>query len=184
MTDKSAKAKQPFKEEVQIPEKIEVDISGSNVTMKGPRGELKRNFLYPGVRVEKSDGKIIVASTSASKKEKAVVNTFVAHLNNMLTGLTKGFKYKMKIVYSHFPINIKVAGNEVEISNYFGEKKPRRAKIFGNAKVTATKEEIIVEGINVEDVGQTMSNLEQATRIRYKDQRIFQDGIYLTSREA
>ena len=125
-----------------------------------------------------------IVSLSARKNEKAIVNTYAAHIKNMFAGVTKGFRYKMKIVFSHFPITVKVAGKEVEITNFYGEKRPRKADIIGNVKVSATKEEITLEGNNVEEVGQTMSNLEQATKIRNKDSRIFQDGIYLTSREA
>ena len=185
MTDKKVSgALKFFREEVPIPSGINVTVAGTEVTVKGTKGELKRGFLYPGVNVEKTGDKITITSETKTKPEKAIVNTFVAHLNNMIAGVTKGFKYKMKIVYSHFPITVKVVGTEVEITNYFGEKRARRSKIIGNVKVTATKEDITIEGANVEDVGQTMSNLEQVTRIRYKDQRIFQDGIYLTNREA
>ena len=182
MTD--LKQKQPYREEMELPEKVEAHVSGHEVTVKGPRGELKRSLIYPGVTIKKEGSKLIVVSTTANRREKAVVYTYAAHIKNMLTGVTKGFRYKMKIVFSHFPITVKVAGKEVEITNFYGEKRPRTAEIIGNVKVSATKEEVTLEGNSVEEVGQTMSNLEQATKIRNKDSRIFQDGIYLTSREA
>ncbi len=184
MEQKLAKPKkETLKEEVEIPSGIEASINGTFVSVKGQKGELKRDFLYPGVKIQKEGNKIIISADSPSKREKAIVNTFVAHLNNMLAGVTKGFKYKMKIVFSHFPITAKVVGKELEITNFFGEKRARRAQIIGNVKVNATKEEVLIEGINVEEVGQTMANIELATKIRYRDQRVFQDGIYLVSRE-
>ncbi len=180
---KQARKKEGLKEEIQIPEGLQVTVSGADVTVKGPKGELKRNFTFPWTKIVKDGNKIIVTSEKSRKSARAFVGSFVAHMNNMFTGVTKGFKYTMKVVFSHFPMNVKVVGKKIEITNFFGEKKPRHAKIIGNVKVNAGKEEIIIEGANVEEVGQTMSNIELATRIKYKDSRIFQDGIYLTNRE-
>ena len=92
-------------------------------------------------------------------------------------------KYKLKIVFSHFPVTTKIVGTHLEISNYLGEKFPRCAEIVPGVKVIAGKDEIVVEGIDVEKVGQTAANLERATRVSYKDPRVFQDGVYLISRD-
>ncbi|HIK00497.1 TPA: 50S ribosomal protein L6 [archaeon] len=170
-------------EEIAIPENVQVSLSGAIVSVKGQKGELKREFAYPGVSTEKTNNKIVLKTSEVTKKKRAVIGSFVAHLNNMFKGVTTGFKYKLKIVYSHFPMTTKIVGNHVEISNYLGEKSPRRAKIFGNVKVTAGKEEITVEGTNVEEVGQTAANIEQKTRVRHRDSRVFQDGIYLVGTE-
>jgi large subunit ribosomal protein L6 len=91
----------------------------------------------------------------------------------------------MKIVFAHFPMAVKVQDKEktVTIENFIGERHPRSSKIVGDAKVQVKGDEVIITGVNKEDVGQTMANLEQATKIRGKDPRVFQDGIYLTSRE-
>ena len=112
-----------------------------------------------------------------------MIGTTRAHLNNMITGVTDGFTYHMKIVYAHFPMTVKAQGDTVTIDNFIGERHPRSAKIVGDAKVQVKGDEVIITGVNKEDVGQTMANLEQATKIKGKDPRVFQDGIYLTSRE-
>jgi len=101
----------------------------------------------------------------------------------MITGVTKGFTYKLKIVFSHFPISVKVQGDKILIENFTGEKTPRIAKIVGTAKVTVKGDDVIVQGINIEDVGQTAANIEQATKIKKKDPRIFLDGIYIYERK-
>src|SRR5690606_1375479 len=98
-------------------------------------------------------------------------------------GVTEGFTYRMKIVYAHFPMSVKVAGDSVVIENFLGERHPRRARIVGDTKVQVKGDEVEVSGINKEDVGQTMANIEQATRIKGRDPRVFQDGIYLVSKE-
>ncbi|MEM2385595.1 MAG: 50S ribosomal protein L6, partial [Candidatus Bathyarchaeia archaeon] len=55
-------------------------------------------------------------------------------------------------------------------------------KIVGNAKVRISGDDVIVQGISIEDVSQTAANIEQATKIRRKDPRVFLDGIYLYER--
>jgi len=85
----------------------------------------------------------------------------------------------MKTVYSHFPIQVKTEGNQVLIANFLGEKKTRKANIRGNSKVTIKGDQVIINGINREDVGQTAANIRMATKIKRFDPRVFQDGIYL-----
>ena len=100
-------------------------------------------------------------------------------IRNMIEGVKEGFRYKLKIVYSHFPISVKVQGDKVIIENFLGEKAPRIAKIVGNTKVRVEKQDIIVEGPDIEEVGQTAANIEQATKIKGFDRRVFVDGIYI-----
>jgi large subunit ribosomal protein L6 len=102
----------------------------------------------------------------------------------MITGVTKGYEYKMKMVYSHFPIQLKAEGNLLLIGNFLGEKKSRKANILGNTKVTIKGDQVIINGINKEDVGQTAANIQQATKIRRFDPRVFQDGVYLVERSG
>ena len=100
----------------------------------------------------------------------------------MITGVTKGYHYKLKIVFSHFPITVKVQENQYLIENFTGERRARRIKIIGDVKVKVETDDIIIEGINLEDVSQTAANIEQSTRVRRKDPRVFLDGIYVFER--
>jgi large subunit ribosomal protein L6 len=100
----------------------------------------------------------------------------------MITGVTKGFSYKLKIVFSHFPISVKLQDKFVLIENFTGERRARKVKTVGDVKVKIEAEDIIVEGVNLEDVSQTAANIEQATRVRRKDPRVFLDGIYVYER--
>jgi large subunit ribosomal protein L6 len=102
----------------------------------------------------------------------------------MIKGVTQGFTYKMKVVYSHFPITVKVQGREVIVENFLGEKVPRKTEIFGNCVVKVSGQDITVEGINKEEVGQTVARIEQLTRVKNRDPRVFQDGIYLVERDG
>ena len=167
---------------VEIPEGVSVEIEGNRVTVKGPKGEVTRELpLVKGVLMRKEDNTVIIEAFFADARKRAVVGTLAAHIRNMITGVTKGYKYKLKIIYSHFPMNVKVEGDKVVIGNFLGEKAPRIAKILPGVKVTVDKKnnDVIVEGIDIEKVGQTAANIEFATKIKDKDRRKFMDGIYI-----
>jgi large subunit ribosomal protein L6 len=167
---------------VEIPEGVEVDIRGNQVIVRGPKGELERELPVPkGVILRKEDNKVIVETYFANARRRAMVGTLAAHIRNMITGVTKGYKYKIKIIYSHFPINLKLEGDKLIITNFLGERAPRVAKILPGVKVTIDKKnnDVIVEGIDIEKVGQTAANIELATKIKDKDRRKFMDGIYI-----
>ncbi|MBS7607939.1 50S ribosomal protein L6 [Candidatus Bathyarchaeota archaeon] len=168
---------------LQIPDDVEVALEGKRVTVKGALGTLTRDFSYAPISMELQGKTLRIWANWPRKKESALVGTVYAHINNMITGVRKGFTYKLKIVFSHFPISVKVQGDTVLIENFTGERNPRRAKIVGDAKVKVSGDDVIVQGINLEDVSQTAANIEQATKIRRKDPRVFLDGIYLYERK-
>ena len=168
------------KDEVEVPENVDVTIDGYKVVVKGPKGSTERDFSFArGIKIYKKDNKVVVESYFANRKKKAVTYAIAAHIRNMIDGVTKGFRYKLKIVYSHFPVSVKVEGDKVIIENFLGERSPRVAKIVGDVKVKVTREDVIVEGVNIEEVGQTAANIERATKITGFDRRVFVDGIYI-----
>jgi large subunit ribosomal protein L6 len=171
-----------LREEIPIPEDLEVTIN-KEVTVKGPKGELKRKFKQGKVNIRLEDDKVVLETRFPKKKDKAMLGTIRSHINNMVLGLTEGFTYRMKIVYAHFPMTVKATQKKVTIENFLGERYPRTAKIVGDAEVKIQGDEVIVTGIHKEEVGQTMANIEQATKIRGRDPRVFQDGIYLVAKE-
>ncbi len=171
-----------LKDEVEIPEKVQVTIADGVVTVKGPQGEISKRLSHPKVKLEKKGKHVVVSSEFPRKAEKALVGTYGAHLRNMMQGATKGFEYKLKIVYAHFPIKASVKGDQFVIENFLGEKFPRKTKILGTTKVNVKGDQVLVTGPNVEDAGQTAANIEKATRIKGFDLRVFQDGIYITEK--
>ena len=111
-----------------------------------------------------------------------MVGTYEAHTKNMIRGVTEGFEYRMKVVYSHFPIQLKLQGNRLEIANFLGEKKARHARIEAGVTAKVANDEVVLTGIDRELVGTSAANIEHATRIRNRDPRVFQDGIYMVQR--
>ncbi|WBF06384.1 50S ribosomal protein L6 [Methanothermobacter thermautotrophicus] len=171
-----------IREEIPIPDGVDVTIDGG-VTVKGPKWELSRKFNHSEISMAVEDDKVVLEVKFPKKKDKAMIGTVRAHISNMITGVTEGFRYRMKIVYAHFPMSVKVAGDKVVIENFLGERHPRTARIVGDTKVQVKGDEVEITGINKEHVGQTMANIEQATKIKGRDPRVFQDGIYLVSKE-
>ncbi|MHC1631354.1 MAG: 50S ribosomal protein L6 [Methanotrichaceae archaeon] len=167
---------------IEVPEGIKVEIEDALVTVIGPKGSVSRRLWHPGIDIRREDSSLVVDSKIARKRHRAMVGTLASHLANMVKGVSEGFEYRMKTVYSHFPIQLKVTKNKLVISNFLGERKPRTAKIMENATVEIKGDEVIVTGIDKECVSQTMANIEQATKIKGFDVRVFQDGIYLVDK--
>ena len=172
-----------LKDEIEVPEKVQVTLEpGGIIKVKGPQGETSRELAHPRIKIEKKGKHLVVSSELPRKREKALVGTYGAHIRNMLVGATKGFEYKMKIVYAHFPIKTSVKGNVFLVENFLGEKFARKTKILGSTKVSIKGDQVVLNGPNVEDVGQTAANIERATKIKGFDPRVFQDGIYITEK--
>jgi large subunit ribosomal protein L6 len=169
--------------EVEVPQEVRVTVNGLRVTVEGPKGKLERDFSHAkGVSIRQNENRVVVEVFNADRRKKALVGTIAAHIRNMITGVTKGYRYKLKIVFSHFPISVEVKGNQVIIKNFLGEKAPRRANILEGVSVKVVDRDIIVEGIDIEKVGQTAANIELATKIGEFDRRVFMDGIYIYER--
>ncbi|HYC11398.1 MAG TPA: 50S ribosomal protein L6 [Nitrososphaerales archaeon] len=168
---------------LDMPEGVTASMSGRLLSIKGKLGEAKKDFDKVSVNIGVEGNKVVISPFSRKKKDNVIINTAVSHVNNMVTGVTKGYTYRLKVVYAHFPISVKTKGNEILVENFVGERSPRVAKIVGDCKVSIEGDDIIVKGVSVEDVGQTAANVELATRIRRKDQRIFLDGVYTYHKE-
>jgi large subunit ribosomal protein L6 len=130
-----------------------------------------------------SDRTITIRPAGKRKRDLAITNTAKSIINNMLMGVDKGFRYKLKIVFAHFPISVKVRGREIHVENFFGERSARISHIVGDAtKVNISGDDVIVEGPSLEEVSQTAANIESSTKVKGKDQRVFLDGLYIYSR--
>ena len=176
------KMKKSLYQEIEIPEGVEVSIDRSSVTVKGPEGEVKKDFNIGKLVFKKENNKIIIGHESSTKSEKKIMNTITAHINNMIKGVQKKFEYKLKICFSHFPISAELGNNEVIIKNFLGEKIPRKVKIPQGAEVKIDGHIITISSFDKEIAGQAAANFETATKIRNRDRRVFQDGIYIINK--
>jgi len=173
-----------MEEEVEIPAGVDAAVENSLVKVKGPKGESKRDFRHPRVTIAKRDNKIFLSSENATKKEKKMIGSFKAHLKNMMKGAKEGHVYRLRICSGHFPMNVSMSGNEFIISNFLGEKTPRKLRIKDGATVKLNGTEVTVESTSKETAGQVAADIETLARIRGRDKRIFQDGIYIVYKDG
>ncbi len=169
---------------IEIPEGISVEIDGGKVKVSGPNGTLEREFDTYWIDIRKEDNTVVVEVKKNRRQARAMCGTVAAHIRNMIKGVQKDFVYKLAIVYAHFPMKVTVKGKQIEILNFLGSKVPRYVDIPDNVKVEIKGKEIIVRSPDIEKAGMLAGRLEQATRKPpHLDERKFQDGIYIVSRE-
>ena len=175
---------------LDIPEGVTVDIKARVIKVTGSRGVLVKNLKHIDVTFEKINNKAVkIIVHNGSRKHVAALRTVKSLITNLIIGVTKGFKYKMRYVYAHFPINVNIVEIDgqkfVEIRNFLGEKKVRQIKIFDGVTCepsSTQKDELIVSGNSLEDVSQNCADISQICRVRNKDIRKFLDGIYVSER--
>lgn len=169
-------------EEIELPDKTQATVSGRKVTVKGPKGEVSREFKILGVKLAQEGNKITLTTEHAKQAEKKKFYTVKSHIKNMVEGATNGFTYKLKICSGHFPMTLTISGNQAILKNFLGEKIPRTMKIKDGATVKVEGVEVTVQGCDLEIVGQVAADIELLPRITNRDIRIFQDGIYITKK--
>jgi large subunit ribosomal protein L6 len=173
-----------IEERIPVPGGVKAEWKDGTLGVTAKGRSLRRTFRHPRVALELTGSSILIRAEYPRKQEKALVGTWAAHVRNMLLGVTQGWRYEMKVVFSHFPVKVSVKGQRVLIENFLGEKHPRGADILGDTKVEVNGDAILLTGTDLEAVSQTAARIEQATRIRGFDPRIFQDGIYITKKDA
>ncbi len=172
-----------MKEELQIPEDVEVKLQEHTLQLE-KQGKKLEVQIPKQVEIKLKDKKIDLSIEKPKKKQRGLLGTAKSKIKIALRGLEEDYEYNLVVIYRHFPMNLKIKGSKIEINNFTGEKNPRYAKIVGDTKVEIKGEEITVKGPNKEQTGQTAANLEQATLIRGKDPRKFEDGIYITKKPS
>jgi len=168
---------------VAMPDGVNASLQGRTLSVKGKLGEAKKRFDKINVNIAVEGNRVIFTPFSKKKKDNVIINTVSSIVNNMVTGVTKGYTYRVKVVYAHFPITVKTKGKQILVENFVGERSPRIADIVGDTKESVEGDDVIVKGVSLEDVGQTAANVELATKIKRKDQRVFLDGLYIYHKE-
>ncbi|CAM9108086.1 unnamed protein product [Scytosiphon promiscuus] len=173
---------------VTIPEDVTLDVKSRIVTVKGPRGELVQSFKHLNLDIQKSGtDKLRVDLWFGNRKQLACIRTICSHVENMITGVTKGYLYKMRFCYAHFPINVSITGRTVEIRNFLGEKRVRRQVVelapgVDYVRTSDVKDQIELSGNDIQAVSMTAARIQQSTSVKRKDIRKFLDGIYVSEK--
>ncbi len=183
MADKKTQKIKNLYEEIEIPSEIKVKLNENEIILSKDGEEVKRR-LNNRIEVKVEGNKVILSSKKTSKREKKILYTIKSHIKNATEGLAKPFKYKLQAVSVHFPMTLEhdKSNNVLIIKNFLGEKKPRVIKIIPGVEVKINKDHIELESADVEKAGQVAANIEKGTKIRFRDRRVFQDGIFLTEK--
>ena len=167
---------------IKVPENVNLEYKDNIFVVTGPEGKITKKNPIKIIDVA-INGKDIVLKTKDEKKiAKAQINTLAKHIKNMLSGICNPFVYSLSIVYSHFPMSVAVKDGYFIVSNFAGQKKQIKIKIVGDAKVEIKGKEITISSPDKDTAGQIAANIENKAKVRSKDTRIFQDGIYLVKK--
>jgi large subunit ribosomal protein L6 len=176
--------KKELYKKITLPSGVEISLKHNEIKVKGPEGEILKEINFANLDVSVSNGVFKIGHKVASKKEKRLINTLYAHIKNMIEGVQKKFEYTLKVASSHFPMTVKVEGNNAIIKNYYGEKTDRKTQIPKGVEVQVNKDIITVKSVDKELAGQVAANFENVTKVRNRDRRIFQDGVYIINKSG
>jgi len=172
---------------INIPDGVDIKIDARKVTVKGKHGSLVREFKHVPVCIEhlEAQKKLKICIHFSLSKQLASLRTVCSHIQNMINGVTSKFRYEMRLVYAHFPINVSVEdnGKRLEIRNFLGEKVVRIVDMLGDTKVIKseqTKDCILLEGTDLELTSRSAALIHQSCLCKRKDIRKFLDGIYVS----
>ncbi len=168
-----------FQEVIEIPEGVNITINKHMMEFQGPLGKTFKSFRKIPVDIDVNDGKVTLKAQGKRKRDYSILHTSRSLIKNICEGLIEGYTIKMKVVYAHFPITVKVQDKTILIENFQGERAPRTTRVVGNTKVIPKGEDVILTGEVLTDVTQTAANIELKTKVKNKDHRVFLDGIYI-----
>jgi len=167
-----------FQDEVAIPEGVTITLNKHMLSFVGPLGKTHKSFRSIPVNIEIVEGRVLLKAIGDRKRDYAILHTARSIIRNICEGLIDGYTIKMKVVYAHFPITVKVEGKKILIENFQGERAARITHVVGNTKVVPKGEDVILTGEVWTDITQTAANIELKTKVKNKDHRVFLDGIY------
>jgi large subunit ribosomal protein L6 len=164
------------KNPVPVPGNVEVTLSASEVSVKGPLGALKRR-LVSDISVEHDGGKLVVKAANGSKQANAMSGTMRALLANMVKGVTDGFERKLILVGVGY--RAQAAGDVLNLTLGFSH--PVAYKMPEGVRAeTPSQTEVVIKGIDKQQVGQVAAEVRAYRKpepykgkgVRYADEVI------------
>ena len=166
-------------EELEFDSEVSIKIHSHSIEVQGKKLSISRPILHRNITFAVAGNTFKVSSNDENKKVKKMVNSYIAHVKNMIAGVKSPYIYKLKICSGHFPMNVQLEKTKFVIKNFLGEKFPRTVQLKEGVIVSIEGDIITVQSADKELAGQTSATIEQLTRRPGFDSRIFQDGIYI-----
>ena len=164
---------------IPVPDSVKASVINKILHVQGPLGKTRKTFKKIPVNLQVEGKNIVLKSIGIRKRDYAIFKTAESIINTLIKGVQTGYTFKMKIVYAHFPITVKVKDGHIHVENFQGERAARVSKIFGDTKVVPKGDDVLISGPVLTDVSQTAGSLQQNTKVKNKDHRVFLDGLYL-----
>ena len=140
---------------VDVPKGVEVTLSETEISVKGPLGTL-RQFMLPAVRIERDGEKLLCRAVDGAPNAGAMSGTMRALLNNMVIGVTKGFEKKLTLV----GVGYRAQAQGAKLNLTLGFSHPVAHDMPNGIKVeTPTQTEILIKGIDKQVVGQVAAEV-------------------------
>ncbi|ASI13416.1 50S ribosomal protein L6p [Candidatus Mancarchaeum acidiphilum] len=168
---------------IDIPEGIKVEESGNTLKITGKLGSNERQFNESLMNVKLEKNQIVIEKTNFKKLDKKAsiaIKTFMSEIRNDIKGVNEYYETKMEAVFAHFPMTLEISGKKLIIKNMLGERTARESRIIGDSKVEIKDKTLKIYGTKLDDVMQTAANFRTTTKVKNKDERVFQDGIYFS----
>src|SRR5271167_4053144 len=146
---KAALRKEEGLRKVELPQGVTGKVTGRELVMKGPNGSATKVFQRIPVDVQVNGNQVVITPFTGKKKDVISANTVSSIVRAMVHGVTKGYEYKMKVIFAHFPVTVKIKDDTVMVENFMGERSPRLAKILAGCKVTTEGDDIIIKGTSL-----------------------------------
>lgn len=164
------------KKPISIPEKTEVTQNGTVITVKGPKGELSKEFSRPNIEISIADGEVTLTPKKQDQFTLALWGTYAAHINNMIHGVNHG--YEKKLIVEGVGFKWSVNGSTLDMSLGFSH--PVAMEIPSDLQVVAEKNNLTITGIDKEKVGAFAADVRAKKKpepykgkgIRYADEII------------
>jgi len=177
---------------VDVPENVTITVKNKTVSVTGPRGKISKSFSNCAVLLrntqDKSGKKFNIAIWFKNRKQKSLAKTMASLVDNMVIGVTKGYRYVMKYGHKRHPMKPASSkdGKNIKIQNYLGAQEVRSIDAPAGVSIKCDEDdkakEIIVTGIDNESVGTCCALIHQSCRPRNLDRRKFEDGLYIQIR--
>ena len=169
-------------DQIEIPNGVSCVFEGRKLIAKKGADTVERYFNLPSINFLVQDNKIIISSKKGNKIDGKNIKTSIAHIENMFFGLENKFVFKLEACNVHFPMTLKIENGYLLINNFLGEKIPRKAKILAGVEVDLKGQKLTVSSRDIEAAGATATNMEKATKVKNRDRRVFQDGIFIVEK--
>jgi len=162
---------------IVIPSGVELKVQGSNVKVKGPKGELQRD-CHPNMKIEATDGQVLVTRPTDSRTDRSLHGLTRTLINNMVVGVSEGYMKQLNIVGVGYKVDLK--GKDLVMQLGFSHPINYPVPDGIEFEVDSKAGTIKVKGINKEIVGQTSAEIRKfrppepykGKGVMYSDERI------------